>query len=146
MKLDSIHSNILILLQENARISNTEIAKQVGISSPAVSERIKKMEDIGIISDYHAKVDYNMLGYGLRALITVRAFMGRLKPFLHHVKSYKEVVNCYRITGNENIVMEVVFENQHHLEKFIDELITYGETKTQIILSNVVAHNPIDKV
>mgnify|MGYP001578153508 CR=1 FL=1 len=146
MKLDTIHSKILNLLQKNARISNTEIARQVGISSPAVAERIKKMEDLGIISDYLTKVDHNALGYGLRALITVRAFMGRLKPFLHQIKSYKEVINCYRITGNENIVMEVVFENQQHLEKFIDELISYGETKTQIILSNVVAHNPIDKV
>lgn len=145
MKLDSIHSKILIFLQKNARISNTEIAKQVGISSPAVSERIKKMEDMDVISGYYAKVDHNLLGYGLRALITVRAFMGRLKPFLHKIESYNEVVNCYRITGNENIVMEVVFENQQHLEKFIDELITYGETKTQIILSNVVTHNPIDK-
>ena len=104
------------------------------------------MEDLGIISNYLTKVDHNALGYGLRALITVRAFMGRLKPFLHQIKSYKEVVNCYRITGNENIVMEVVFENHKHLEKFIDELISYGETKTQIILSDVVAHNPIDKV
>jgi Lrp/AsnC family leucine-responsive transcriptional regulator len=145
MKLDTIHSKILNLLQKNARISNTEIARQVGISSPAVAERIKKMEDLGIISDYLTRVDHNALGYGLRALITVRAFMGRLKPFLHQIKSYKEVINCYRITGNENIVMEVVFENQQHLEKFIDELISYGETKTQIILSNVVAHNPIDK-
>ena len=126
MKLDSIHSRILNLLQKNARISNTEIAKQVGISSPAVAERIKKMEDLGVISKYMAQVNYSALGYVLRALITVRAFIGRLKPFLHQVKSYKEVINCYRITGNENIVMEVVFENQQHLEIFIDELITYG--------------------
>ena len=70
MKLDTIHSKILNLLQKNARISNTEIARQVGISSPAVAERIKKMEDLGIISDYLTKVDHNALGYGLRALIT----------------------------------------------------------------------------
>ena len=145
MKLDSIHFKILNVLQKSARISNTQIAKQVGISSPAISERIKKMEDVGVIKGYFAKVDHNMLGYGLRALITVRAFMGRLKPFLHQIKSYKEVVNCYRITGNENIVMEVVFENQSHLEKFIDELISYGETKTQINLSNVVEQHPIQK-
>jgi len=56
-----------------------------------------------------------------------------------------EVINCYRITGNENIVMEVVLQNQRHLEKLIDQLITYGETKTQIILSNVVSNRPILK-
>ena len=79
----------------------------------------------------------------LRAIITVRAFMGKLKPFLEQVKSFPEVVNCYRITGNENIVMEVVLINQKHLEQFIDKLILYGETKTQIILSKVVDHHPI---
>jgi len=145
MKLDTIHSKILEQLQINARISNTAIAKQVGISSPAVTERIKKLEDLGVIEGYYAKVSHLELGYHFRALITVRAFMGRLKPFLHNVQSFEEVVNCYRITGNENIVMEVVLNNQHHLEKFIDQLITYGETKTQIILSNVVLNNPILK-
>ncbi len=145
MKIDTIHSKILEQLQINARISNTAIAKQVGISSPAVTERIKKLEDSGVIEGYYAKVSHFELGYHFRALITVRAFMGRLKPFLHNVQSFEEVVNCYRITGNENIVMEVVLNNQHHLEKFIDQLITYGETKTQIVLSNVVLNNPILK-
>ena len=72
--------------------------------------------------------------------------MGRLKPFLEKVKSFNEVINCYRITGNENIVMEVVLDNQKHLETFIDQLITYGETKTQIILSNVIENNPISRL
>ena len=71
--------------------------------------------------------------------------MGRLKPFLETVKSFDEVVNCYRITGNENIVMEVVLNNQKHLEKFIDQLITYGECRTHIVLSNVVENNPLIK-
>ena len=143
MKLDNIHAKILNTLQSNARISNTKIAVSVGISSAAVAERIKKMEDCSVISGYHAKVNPRMLGHGLRALITVRAFMGRLQPFLHKIKTYDEVVNCYRITGNENIVMEVFFKDQLHLELFIDELISYGETKTQIILSDIISHQPI---
>ena len=143
MKLDNIHAKILNALQSNARISNTQIAASVGISSAAVAERIKKMEDCSVISGYHTKVNPRMLGHGLRALITVRAFMGRLQPFLHKIKTYDEVVNCYRITGNENIVMEVFFKDQLHLELFIDELISYGETKTQIILSDVISHQPI---
>jgi len=62
---------------------------------------------------------------------------------LEKVKSFDEVINCYRITGNENIVMEVVLKNQKHLELFIDQLIVYGETKTQIVLSHVIKHNPV---
>ena len=70
MKLDTIHSKILEQLQINARISNTAIAKQVGISSPAVTERIKKLEDSGVIEGYYAKVSHLELGYHFRALIT----------------------------------------------------------------------------
>ncbi|NCO63626.1 MAG: Lrp/AsnC family transcriptional regulator [Flavobacteriales bacterium] len=146
MMLDSLNWKILKCLQENARQSNVAIGKKVGISSPAVSERIKKMEDAGIIQGYKTSVSPLDVGYQLKALITLRAFMGMLKPFLEKVKSYDEVLNCYRITGNENIIMEVVFKNQKHLESFIDQLIVYGETKTQIVLSHVVKYNEVKPV
>ncbi|AXT19340.1 winged helix-turn-helix transcriptional regulator [Flavobacteriaceae bacterium AU392] len=143
MKIDIVNWKILESLQQNSRLSNTEIARKVGISSPAVAERIRKLEDAEIIEGYYTRVSYFETGKQLKAIISVRAFMGRLKPFLEKVVTFQEVVNCYRITGNENIVMEVVLKNQKHLEQFIDELITYGETKTQIVLSEVVKNNPI---
>ncbi len=127
-------------------MSNAEIGRRVGVSSPAVGERIKKMEDADIIQGYTTFVSPFEVGYQLKALITLRAFMGMLKPFLEKVKTYDEVVNCYRITGNENIVMEVVLKNQKHLETFIDQLISYGETKTQIVLSHVVKHSEIKQL
>lgn len=143
MKIDKLNWEILNLLQENARLSNAEIGRQVGLSSPAVTERIKKMEDLGVIKRYRAEVDYTAAGFQLKAIITVRAFMGKLKAFLEKVEEFHEVINCYRITGNENIIMEVVFYDHKHLEGFIDKLITYGETRTHIVLSNIVNHNPI---
>lgn len=143
MKIDNINWIILECLQQNSRQSNTEISKRVGISSPAVAERIRKMEDAGIIEGYYTKLSYFETGHQLKAIITLRAFMGRLKPFLATVQSFTEVLNCYRITGNENIVMEVVLTDQKHLEHFIDQLIKYGETRTQIVLSNVIENNPI---
>lgn len=145
MKIDSINWKILGLLQANARMSNAEIGRSVGISSPAVSERIKKMEDAALIKGYHAVVSPYAASYQLKAIITVRAFMGKLKPLLQKLTTFNEVLNCYRITGNENIVMEVVLVDQKHLEHFIDQLISYGETKTQIVLSQVVANNEIKR-
>ena len=145
MNLDVLNWKILKCLQQNARQTNTEIGRQVGMSSPAVAERIRKMEDAGLIENYNTKVSPFLVGYQFKAIITLRAFMGKLKPFLTKVKTYEEVLNCYRITGDENIVMEVVLTDQKHLEKFIDQLITYGESKTQIVLSHVVANNPILK-
>lgn len=145
MNIDAINWKILGLLQTNARMSNTAIGREVGISSPAVSERIKKMEDAGLILGYHTMISPYIAKYQLKAIITVRAFMGKLKPFLDKLSTFDEVLNCYRITGNENIVMEVVLVDQKHLERFIDQLISYGETKTQIVLSHVVASNQIKK-
>ena len=146
MSIDVLNWKILKCLQQNARQSNAEIGRQVGITSPAVSERIKKMEDLGIIENHITLISPFEVGYQLKALITLHAFMGKLKPFLEKVRSFDEVVNCYRITGNENIVMEVVLKNQKHLETFIDQLIAYGECKTQIILSHVVKNNEIKKL
>ena len=114
--MDNLNWKILKCLQANARMSNAEIGRRVGISSPAVSERIKKMEDAEIIQGYSAFVSPFEVGYQIKALITMRAFMGMLKPFLEKVKTYNEVINCYRITGNENFVMEVVLKNHKHLE------------------------------
>jgi len=146
MNLDSLNWKILKCLQENARQSNAEIGRQVGISSPAVSERIKRMEDAGIILGYKTVVSPLDMGYQLKAIITLHAFIGKLKPFLEKVKTYDEVLNCYRITGNENIVMEVLLKNQKHLEAFIDQLIVYGETKTQIVLSHVTRYKEVKPV
>ncbi|MBV1924983.1 MAG: Lrp/AsnC family transcriptional regulator [Dokdonia sp.] len=141
--MDNTNIKILACLQHNARMTNAAISRDVGISSPAVAERIRKMEDLGIIKGYKAQIDPLALGYQMKAIITLRAFMGKLKPFLEAVKQWDEVVNCYRVTGNENIVMVVILKNQKHLEAFIDKIIGYGESKTQIVLSKVVDGNPI---
>ena len=144
-KIDELNWGILQSLQKNARDSFANIGRKVGLTPPAVAERIKKMEDLGIINGYKAVVSHTQTGYQLKAIITLRAFMGKLKPFLETVKTFEEVINCYRITGNENIIMEVVLKDQFHLEKFIDKLIQYGETRTHIILSEVVSDAPIGK-
>ncbi|PTX44148.1 Lrp/AsnC family leucine-responsive transcriptional regulator [Christiangramia gaetbulicola] len=141
--MDTLNWAILDELQKNARISFSEVGRKIGLTSPAVAERVRKMEDSGIIDSYKVNLSHQKTGYQLRAIITLRAFTGRLKAFLETVKEFKEVVNCYRITGNENIIMEVILKDQVHLEKLIDKLITYGETRTHIVLSNVIKDGPI---
>ncbi len=143
MKIDDLNWQILGCLQENARESFANIGRKVGLTPPAVAERVKKMEDLGVIEGYGTQVSYTLAGHQLKAIIMLRAFVGKLKPFLTKIGALPEVVNCYRITGNENIIMEVVLRDQSHLEKFIDQLIIYGECRTHIVLSNVVSNSPI---
>lgn len=141
--LDGLNRKILAALQQRARISFAAIGREIGLTPPAVAERVKRMEDSGVIEGYWTQVSHQKTGYQLKAIITLRAFMGKLKPFLTYVTTLEEVINCYRITGNENIIMEVVLRDQLHLEEFIDQLIRYGETRTHIILSEVIANAPI---
>jgi Lrp/AsnC family leucine-responsive transcriptional regulator len=143
-KIDHINKKILHRLQQNSRESFASIGREVGLTPPAVAERVKKMEDLGILEGYKARVNHLKMGYQLRAIVTIKAFMGKLKPFLDKVRTMKEVMNCYRITGNENIIMEVVLLDQLHLEEFIDQLIQYGETRTHIILSDIISDAPIN--
>lgn len=145
-KIDELNWKILKQLQNNARESFANIGRAVGLTAPAVAERVKKMEDLGIIKGYKVSVSHALTGHQLKAIITLRAFMGKLKPFLAVVPTLDEVINCYRITGNENIVMEVVLKDQFHLEKFIDQLIQYGETRTHIVLSQVISNAPMHKI
>lgn len=145
-KIDELNWKILKQLQHNARESFANIGRTIGLTAPAVAERVKKMEDMGIIMGYKATVSHSLTGHQLKAIITLRAFMGKLKPFLTVVGNLEEVINCYRITGNENIVMEVVLKDQFHLEKFIDQLIQYGETRTHIVLSQVISNAPMHKI
>ena len=144
--MDELNWKILECLQLNAREPFASIGRKVGLTSPAVAERVGKMQDMGVIDGFKTVVKHRELGYQLKAIITLRAFVGKLKPFLDKVRTFDEVLNCYRITGNENIIMEVVFKDQLHLEKFIDVLITYGETRTHIILSNVISDAPVHQL
>lgn len=135
---DGIDRRILASLQSDARMAHAEIGRRVGLSPPAVAERIKKLEDAGVVTGYHARLDARKLGFDLRALIALRAFTGRLKALLERVRTLEEVQHCYRITGNENLIMEVVLHDQEHLERLIDFLIAYGEVRTHLILSDAV--------
>ena len=103
MNIDSLNWKILSCLQNNARQSNAQIGREVGITSPAVAERIRKMEDAGLIKGYGANISPIEAGYQFTAIVTLRAFMGKLKPFLQMVPNFKEVVNCYRITGTKTL-------------------------------------------
>ena len=120
MNIDRTNWEIINCLQDNARESFANIGRKVGLTPPAVAERVKKMEDTGVIERYTVRLSNRKAGYQLRGIIMLRAFMGKLKPFLAKVSAFDEVINCYRITGNENIIMEVVLRDQEHLEKFIE--------------------------
>jgi len=140
MELDKTSWAILACLQENARASFADIGREVGLSAPAVAERMTKLEEACIIQGYRIEVDYEKTGYGLKAIIAFTAHSGKFIPFLNHIEKLEEVIECHRVTGNYCIFLKVIVENSAHLQQLLTRLMEFGETTTSIILSSPVTH------
>jgi Lrp/AsnC family leucine-responsive transcriptional regulator len=133
--LDNLNWKILVELQKNARISFKDIGDKVGLSGPAVAERIQKLEENGIIKGYHAKIDLKKIGYSLTAIVNFKFHPGNLDKFLNHLKSLPEVFECNRITGSESMVIKVAIKEPSHLERLVNGFIEFGSPTTSIVLS-----------
>ncbi|WP_018151716.1 Lrp/AsnC family transcriptional regulator [Leeia oryzae] len=140
-KTDNYDHKILACLQRDARMSHAEIGRQVHLSQPAVSERIKRLESNGVIRGYHADVDPVKLGYSITAVIRVASQQGR--PYEDYVTNKPEVVDCYTVTGEDCAVLKVLATDIPHLQKLIEELNQFGSTSTAIVLSTHVTGKPV---
>ena len=145
MELDKTSWSILACLQENARASFADIGRVVGMSAPAVAERMVKLEEAGIIQGYRIDVDYEKTGYALKAFITFTAHSGKFLSFLKYIEKLDEVLECHRVTGNVCIFLKVILQNSGHLQQLLTSMMEYGETTTSIILSSPITHRVFAK-
>ncbi|MFZ6818182.1 Lrp/AsnC family transcriptional regulator [Undibacterium sp. Ji22W] len=136
-KIDQFDKKILQLLQEDARMSHAEIGRQVHLSQPAVSERIKRLESSNIIRGYRADINPKALGYDITAMIRVSTQQGR--PYAQYVANCPEIIDCYTVTGEDGAVMKVLATDVEHLQRIINELNAFGSTSTAIVLTTHVA-------
>jgi Lrp/AsnC family leucine-responsive transcriptional regulator len=141
--LDDVGWRIVEALQANARISYSDLGRQVGLSAPAVAERVRRLEEAGVITGYRAEVDPSKLGLPITALIRA-APAGELCARLTGVaRELPEVRWCYRVTGDDACVMQVVAASVGHLERVIERLARYGAVSTSVVLSSLVPPRPI---
>jgi len=136
--LDNIGRQILKSLQENARISFSELGRRVGLSSPAVAERVHRMEESGYIKEYRAIVNQEKLGFPITAFIRVTATVGRLKEADEMALSIPEVIEGHHLTGSDGFILKVVVASMSHLEEIINQMGNYGQTTTSVVLSSPV--------
>lgn len=137
--LDSAGWHILQALQQNARLSYTELGQQVGLSAPAVAERVRRMEDAGIITGYHVEINRAKLGFPITAIIRMSNAPGeRCTTFSAFTETVPEVLECHRVTGSDSIVMKVMASSVEHLEALIDQFSLHGQLTTSIVLSTPV--------
>ena len=132
--------HILEALQEDARLSYTELGQRVGLSAPAVAERVRRMEDAGIISGYHAEINRKKLGFPITAIIRMSNFPGDpCNRFTTYIQNLPEVLECSRVTGGDSMVIKVMASSVEHLETLIDHLAEQGNITTSMVLSTPVA-------
>jgi len=142
VNLDRTHLAILRLLQENARLSLAEIGRQVGLSAPAVAERVHRLEQAGVIRGYHAELDLEALGYGVEAIIELTTPASRYPEALAQARRMPAVRSCRHVSGDSAFLIEVVVASVSQLERVIAALSPLGETSTRLVLSTPVAKLP----
>jgi Lrp/AsnC family leucine-responsive transcriptional regulator len=135
--VDSTDLKLLEILKENSRLSFAEIGRKINLSPSSVRERIQKMEDEEVIKKYSIEIDNKKIGYDLEAFILVKVFPGKLKYVIDKVKEFPEITAAHRITGNQNIHLKVVVQNQVYLQQLLDKLMQFGDTNTFLILSKI---------
>lgn len=142
--LDDVGWNILSALQENARITWTELGQRVSMSPPAVAERVRRLEEAGIIEGYSARLSTERLGLPILAYMRITAPEERAYAELRKtLAETPEVLECHHLTGDDCLIAKVAVRSVKHLEEFLTRINRYGRTTTSIALSTVVPHRAL---
>ncbi len=136
--LDAIDARILGALAEDARTSVADIARLVGLSGPSVSERIRRLEEGGVIEGYTVKINAAGIGLPISAWLRVRPLPGELSRVADILRGLPEIVECDRVTGDDCFIAKAHVRSMEHLEKIIDRIIPFAMTNTSIIQSSPV--------
>jgi Lrp/AsnC family leucine-responsive transcriptional regulator len=133
--MDEFDWKVLSLLQQNGRMTYTELARQVHLSVPAVTERVKRLEEAGIIEGYAARINPVAVGYAVSALVGITVSQPAKAKFLSLLDSISEVLECHHVTGADSYVLRLVAVSMVDLERLIERINLYGETRTSIVMS-----------
>lgn len=132
---DPIDLAILSALATNARMPFAEIGRQVGLSQPAMSERVKRLEDRGIISGYRVIVDLDRIGLGLTAVIRLATDHSNIRACMEKLRALRGVTEILRTTGEDCLHIRVVLNNTGELEKVVDAVARFGLVRTSVVLT-----------
>ena len=138
--IDETDKQILSFLKDNARLPVKHIAEKTFLSPTAIAARVERLEEAGYITGYHAHLNPELLGFRVKAFISVEVDPVRKKEFYPYIKSQLNVVECNCVTGDFSMLVEVLFPTTSDLDLFINELQHFGRTKTMIVFSTSVEH------
>jgi Lrp/AsnC family transcriptional regulator, leucine-responsive regulatory protein len=147
--LDDIDKKILEILQLNGKMTNSQLAKEIGLSPPPTSERVKKLEQSGIIKDYHAELDKEKLGLGVEIFIMASLNGSRkstIESFTTKIQNIREVIECHHVTGSSDFLLKVITKDIKSYNKFIlDNLIEIDEIANinSLVVLNTIKNSKV---
>jgi len=139
---DAVNIRILMELQRNPRLTMTELGRRVGLSSPAVTERVRRLEELGVIQGYRLDLNPTALGLPIAAYVRIRPNPGQLPKIAELAEQIPEVVECHRVTGEDCFILKVYFPSLDQLDRILDAFLLYGTTTTSLIQSSPVPLRP----
>lgn len=144
-QLDGTGWRLLRMLQENARHSFRQIGEAIGLTAPAVADRVRRLEDAGVLTGYHAQIDLARVGLPIQAFVHLTTASQGSMRFRKDVSTIPQVIECHCVTGNESYILKVAVKSVADLEHMLLELSKYGEVRTSLILSSQVTRRVIDE-
>ena len=141
-EIDSLNIRILEELQRDPRLTMSELGRRIGMSSPAVTERVRRLEESGVIRGYSLDLDPAALGLPIAAYVRIRPNSGQLPRIAELAQQIPEVVECHRVTGEDCFVLKVHIPAIDQLDRLLDNFLLYGSTTTTIIQSSPVPLRP----
>jgi Lrp/AsnC family transcriptional regulator, leucine-responsive regulatory protein len=141
--LDDINRRLLEELQRDGRVAFAELGRRVGLSAPAVAERVGRLEREGVITGYHADVDPRAIGYTLAAVVRIRPFARQIHKIPEIAAQTPEIVECERITGEDCFLLRLHVREMEDLEPVLDRFTPYGQTTTSIVHSAPVGRRAL---
>ncbi|MGH3495593.1 MAG: Lrp/AsnC family transcriptional regulator [Sciscionella sp.] len=141
--MDETNVRLLTELRDNPRISMSALARRVGMSSPAVTERVQRLERAGVIAGYRLDLDPAALGLPVAAYVRIRPAPGQLPKIATLALEMPQVSECHRITGEDCFLLKVHAPAVDQLEDLLDKFLLYGQTTTSIVQSSPVPPRPL---
>jgi Lrp/AsnC family leucine-responsive transcriptional regulator len=136
--LDAIDTKLIRLLNENARTPVTELAREVGMTAPSVNERIKRLEENGVIVGYRVEINPIALGYDLMAIVRMRQLPGKMKALEAQINAIPEIVECDKVTGDDCYIVRLYLKDISELDPILDSISELADTNTAIVKSTPV--------
>ena len=141
-EIDEVNRRVLMELQRDPRLAMSELSRRIGMSSPAVTERVRRLEEAGVIRGYRLELSPAALGLPVALYIRIRPRPGQLPRIAELAQQIPQIVECHRVTGEDCFILKAYVPAIDQLDRLLDGFLLYGSTTTSIIQSSPVALRP----